>query len=483
MAQAQIKARGQITPNAFGGRWRNANRNRWRFDPDIAFKDGARFKDWDIADPLANSIYGRNSIFDACAPSDVWGLQVETNGLMNWVGWRPTTYASRQVNFIQWWGPAGTSAGNPVTLAKGPCEDPDTWQYGTCGYTLCHESFYMLGGETLDPQTLSLGNRCETTPRYRLNGVLIQDDMEWQANGIENVLAQAVNYGLVHGSHVNSYEMNGLESLIKGGYTDKDGQACPAVDSILVNWGNDDLDGAVNGFGNWFDYLDEIIDEIEYRAQHMGGIAEVDMAIWTQRFMAKAILNKFACYNVCGALTYDGSDPAFRRDILAYRQSLNGGPLFDGRNAVGFITVKGGRRIPIMVHDTFTIGQSGTNYCADIYLLTRRIGNGDVLYGQYMDFRIAARAYARQMRRMKIHSDAAGRFLMTHFEETFCTQLVMATSPEYYLSAPWAQVRFYNVCADKARRPITGDPYQTTYHFTQGALYPAIAYDPTCTED
>lgn len=461
IARGMAAAQGQLRPDAFKSRW-------------------DAFKEAELGSPLANSIYGRNSIFDPCQPTDIWGLQVETNGLMNWLGWRPSNYAERHVSFIQWWGPEGTSDGDPVTLAKGPCEDPDTWEYGDAGYTLCHKSWYSVGGETLDPATLSLGNRCETTPRYRLNGVAITDDLEWQLNGIMNVLSQAVNNAIVHGSHDNEHEMNGLEAIIRTGYVDKDNQPTPAVDSEVIDWNNDDLDGAVNGFGNWFDYLDELVDEIEYKAQNMGGIRETDMCLLTSRFVGKEILNKFACYSVCGALDYDGSDPAFRAELNNYRRSLNGGPLYDGSQAIGYIQVKGGRRIPIIVHDTLTIGQSGTSYCSDIYLLTRRIGNGVVFTGEYMNLRIAENAYRQRGFMTTFVTDPVGRFLQSIKQDNFCAQLILGTSPEFYLAAPWAQARFEDVCVAKKRRPITGDPYQSTFHFTEGAMYPAQAWDREC---
>lgn len=462
LTEAQVASRGQVSAGGFA----------------------SRYKEQALGAPLVNSIYGRNSIFDPCEAGDVWGLQVETNGLMNWLGWRPNRFASRRVSFIQWWGPQGTGDGAASTLAGSPCDDPDVWEYGDCSYELCHDSWYQVGGETLNPQTLSLDNRCETTPRYRLNGVQITDDLEWQANGMMNVLNQAIQYGVVKGSHGNAFEMEGLEGRIRTGYLDKNGQPCPAVDSIMVDWQNDDLDGAVNGFGNFFDYLDEVVDEIEYRAQNMGGIAERDMVLVTARHTAKELLNKFACYSSCGLVAdlSDISDQALRPQVLAARQGLNGGPLYDGTRAVGFISLKSGRRIPIIVHDTISISTSSSNYCSDIYLLTRRIGNRDVFYGTYMDLRRAARAYARRMRAQKIHSDAVGRFLLSHKDDNFCTQLIAGTSPELYLAAPWAQVRFEDVCADKQRKPIVGDPYQPDYHFTEGALYPAEAWDRDCND-
>src|SRR5512137_1460023 len=102
-----------------------------------AARPTAFFKEATVT-PTSVSIYGRNSIFDCCSPGDVFGLQVSTNGLMQWLGWRPNRFYRRRVDFIPWYGPQGTHDGSPTTGARGPCDDPYTWEYGVCGYDLCH---------------------------------------------------------------------------------------------------------------------------------------------------------------------------------------------------------------------------------------------------------------------------------------------------------------------------------------------------------
>lgn len=424
----------------------------------MAFKESSI--DVNAAGP---SIYGRNSIFDPCSTGDVFGLQVQTIGLMPWLGARPNRFYRRRVDFIPWWGPAGTTDGDPGTGAGAPCDDPGTWEYGVCGYDLVHTSWYHLAGQGLDPHTI-VQDRCETSPKYRLNGVMINDDVEWQMNGIMNVLAQQIRRAQIHGSHDNAYEMNGLESMIKTGYTNDNDTLCPQVDSIVVDWANDDLDGAVNGLGNFFDYLDEIVTEIEYRAQNLGAIAETDMAIVTSRFMATCLLDAYACYTTCGVTdSNDVTDQALRAQQRAARMALNGGPLYDGARAVGFLNLKSGRRVPIIVEDALDISKFSSTYCTDVYLLTRRIGSLDVLYGEYLDMREYANRVKKQFTNFSARADAAGRFAFKGKEDNWCINLMMGTSPELYLSAPWAQVRIQDVCCSRKRTPLTGDPFQPQY--------------------
>lgn len=432
------------------------------------------FKETTISQISPKNIYGRNSIFDACAAGDIFGLQVQTNSFLQWIGWRPNRFYRKRVDFIAWWGPSGTAAGTPVSFAGAPCDDPNGWEYGAAGYEMLHKSWYHIAGDPLDPHTLGLDNRCETSPRYRINGQMITDDVEWQMNGIMNVLQQNVRRDVIHGSHNNAYEMDGLENLIRTGITDDGGHATPMLDSILVNWASDDLDGTANGFGNFFEYLDEVVTEIEWRSTALGTILETDMILMVPRFMATALLDAYACYTTCGVTsTNDITDQALRAQQRAERRALNGGPLFDGNTAVGYIHLKSGRRLPILVEDTIDISRNGASYCGDIYLLTRRIGATDVLQGEYLDLRRYENAVKRADPNFRVRTDAAGRFAIKGKEDNWCWVVQLGTSPELYLSAPWAQARISNVCVARSRQPLVGDPYQPLYLPGGGDLYVA----------
>lgn len=431
-------------------------------------------KEQDLGSPSTVNIYGRYSIFDPCVVGDVFGLQVQTHGLINWLGWRPNRFYRRRVDFITYFGPEGTAAGTPQSGAGAPCADPTQgFEYGHAGYELLHSSWYHRIGDPLDPHTINQ-DRCETSPRYRLDGKVIADDIEWQMNGIMTAMQQSLRRGIIHDTHLNAYEMNGLESIIKTGYLDDDSQPAPMLDSILVDWGNDDLDGENNGMGNFFNYLDEVITEIEYRAQALGPISETDMILLTSRFMATSLLDSYACYTTCGVTnSNDVTDQALRAEQRKSRLQLNAGPLYDGSSAVGYIMLKSGRRLPIMVEDSLDITKSLYGYSTDIYILTRKIGSLDVLYGEYLDMRDYENRIKKYAPDFSARSDAAGRFVTKSKEDNWCMTLMLGMSPELYLSAPWAQVRISDVAAPKMRRPVSGDPFQKDYLPGGGVLYPA----------
>jgi hypothetical protein len=264
-----------------------------------------------------------------------------------------------------------------------------------------------------------------------------------------------------------------LESIIKTGYVDDFNQPMPMVDSILVAW-NDNLDGLINGNGNFFDYMDEVVNEIEYRATAFGSISETDMVLVTSRFMATCLLDAYACYTTCGVTdTGDVSDQALRAQQRQLRMQLNAGPLYDGASAVGFIQLKSGRRLPIMVDDTMDIGKALYGWNTDIYLLTRKVGSLDVLYGEFLDMRVYENRIKKFAPKFTAQSDAAGRFVTKAKEDNWCFTLMLGTSPEVYISAPWAQARISGVSCAKKRRPVNGDPYQIEYLPGEGVLYKA----------
>jgi hypothetical protein len=118
-----------------------------------------------------------------------------------------------------------------------------------------------------------------------------------------------------------------------------------------------------------------------------------------------------------------------------------------------------------MVDDYMDITKStaASTYCTDIYMLTRRIGSLDVMYGEYLDLTLWENRVKAQMPMLLARADAAGRFVIKGVEDHFCVKMELGTSPEIYLSAPWAQVRFENVCCTHYRKPLTGDVFQPVY--------------------
>jgi hypothetical protein len=126
-----------------------------------------------------------------------------------------------------------------------------------------------------------------------------------------------------------------------------------------------------------------------------------------------------------------------------------------------------------MVEDSMDITKSLYGYSTDVYILTRRIGSLDVLYGEYLDLREYENRVKKYAPAFSAKADAAGRFVSKAKEDNWCTTLMMGMSPELYLSAPWAQVRISGVACAKMRRPVSGDPFQPDYLPGGGLLYKA----------
>ena len=161
---------------------------------------------------------------------------------------------------------------------------------------------------------------------------------------------------------------------------------------------------------------------------------------------------------------------------------MNGGPLYDAAQAVGTISLKNGRKLSILVDDAFTITRPADDYCTDVYLLTRRIGGSDVMYGEYLDLT----DYRNQMRKFdagtEISVEAGGRFAFRGKTDNWCGVAMTGMSPELYISAPWAQARIMDVCCSRRFVPVVGDPFQDDYLPGGGGMYAASEWGMDCTD-
>jgi hypothetical protein len=140
--------------------------------------------------------------------------------------------------------------------------------------------------------------------------------------------------------------------------------------------------------------------------------------------------------------------------------------------------------LPIIVEDAIAFERQN-NWCTDIYLLTRRIGSIDVLYGEYLDMREYENRVKAQFPAgtFSARADAAGRFVTKGKEDNWCVQLQMGTSPEIYIAAPYAQVRIYDICCSRNRQPLAGDPHMQNGIYLPGGrpLHQATRQGP-CTD-
>lgn len=419
----------------------------------------------DIPVPVVSSdptIYGCELLFDICTDDALMSLSFEgTAPFLDWIGWEPTNVCVIKkafINFVR----AERSGGNATAgwLAD-PCEDPNGFEVDYCDFTLTDFARLRRESPTRDITKMDI-RYCEVQPRYRLDGSQITDQREYDFRLAVEVLLQDLKSMVVEGNKSTAGQFNGLEQLVKTGYTDSDGSACEAMDSIVVNYNHNTVDTGGNGM-TWngaaissaFSYI-EILHAIYRRIRHRIRLAPAlasqrlrvgDMVLVMPEDFAPCVLDAFNCWSFCGGdLSLLDTQEARQN-----RNDLNG-----GLYGAGHIELDG-FEIPLMPYDWGLI-VSGQTF--DSYLLTGAVGNVKLIQGQFNDLEAVAEA-----RPDKFAATDGGRLLNWAEDRHTCEVQVAEMQPRLLMWAPWAQARISNVVCATPGGIISADPNSTYFPY------------------
>lgn len=408
-------------------------------------------------------IYGQG-LFSLCGDNDVISLLVRDEGFLRWLNWSPNNAIVRPVKMLTWVGPEGTSEADiqPGWLAD-DCPVPNSVEWGKCEINFSKGQYGRCGQ---DIAALDIGLKyCDQEPTYRINGTLVDNDAEWQASLASMVLRDDVSEGLIIGDHSTPGQFDGLENLIVDGYTDfRNGDVCPQVDSIVVDWNN-------AGPADLPPLIAEIVQRIRYRARGSGGVNPADMVIMLPGFLRDCLVDVYACEQPCGTGT--AGNPI--TNIVVDARNARDRYLVGGQYGDGFISVNG-TPISFLVNDWIPFascpGGGANSYASDIYILTRQVGPRQVIFGEFQDLGAGAAELNRQFGGGYRITDG-GRFLVYSRQDETCFNTCLITRPGLVISAPWAQARIANVCCSvNSLTPLSPNP-GSEYFLAYGDLYQA----------
>ncbi len=401
-----------------------------------------RTKDAYTASPSPR-LYGEG-LFGLCGTNDVISALVEDDAFMNWLNWRRNNLYTITVKVLSWEGPEGASDGAPsVGYLSEDCVTPNSIEWGKCVINF-YKGYYGRCGQ--DISVVRLDERfCESEPILRINGTLVNNNAEWQAALAGNALKNDLSMDLVIGDHSSDSGMlNGLENVVKTGWTNAEtGDVCTHVDSIVIDWGNADTTGIPA-------LLQEVIGRLRQRAKSAGGISDNDITIMVRSEMRDCIVNAFACESPCG--TGDVGNPV--TNIVLDSRAARDRYLVGGQNGDGYISVAG-HPISFLVNDWLPVTSGGAGvWSSDVYVLVRRVGAREVLYGVYHDMTNPvgiANEYGAVMQ-----ATDGGRFLVYSKFDEACFKTCLLVRPGLVCEAPWVQARIQNVgCSMVALTPLT----------------------------
>lgn len=425
-------------------------------------------------DTLPATLYGPNSLFTLCTDDALMALTLGgSNPLADWIGWTGTDVWRREVGLILYEAPEGTAAGSPTTAwVTNPCEDSEGVEWGSTDWSIEGFGHLRRHGPTREAGRIGL-RLCERSPIYRLNGTRIENDLEYDMAVAARVLNQDFSRGLVEGNGANPGQFHGLEALVATGYTDSQGRRVPMMDSIVIDWNGNGLNGgagvtwngqAVASTWNLVDVVMGAVRAVRRRmsmSPAMGNspVAFGDMAIVGPQPVLEGILNAYVCWSVCEGTQYNETflsvDGA--REL---RQDL----LDEGGNDYYAVISIDGQRIPLVAHEWGMINGSGLY---DFYILTRQVAGQRLMYGEFNDMeRVAATLEG------DYESTDGGRFLTWPERDMTCLIRYTEMRPRLVIPAPWAQVRFMDVAYDTVGPMFAYDPI-SPYFDNAGYLYVA----------
>jgi hypothetical protein len=408
-------------------------------------------------------LYGCCGFLDMCGDADLMSLSFAgAEPFLDVLAFQPSDVCKIVKNFITWVRPARAEGqGRDGTASVGyladPCADPAGVEYGGCSFEL--EDFARLRrrGPVRDFTKAGL-KLCENQPRYRLDGVAISNDIEYGMRLATEVILQDLKRMLVTGNANTPGQFDGLQQLIKSGYTSPNGQNCNIMDSIVLDWNNNDMDGgagitwngaAVGATYGMVDVLLALYRKIRARirmAPALGApLQPGDMVLVMPTGLISCLLDSYTCWSICSTSVNDTFES--RR----YRDSLNGGMYGAGRIFLD------GFEVPIVPFDWGLI--NGPSHF-DAYLLTLKVGGVRLIEGQYNNMivpnvpGIPAGEY--------VPTDG-GKFLTWTVRDHTCIEQIVEMQPRLLAWAPWASARIQDVVCSAPGGVLSADPEETSF--------------------
>ncbi len=410
---------------------------------------------------------------DLCADQDLMSLSFAgTNKFLDWLTWRPTLECIIRKYFLTWTRPEQVRAMmrlheqmRMVEVCSGatvadPCGPSNGVEMGGCTFELRNFGRLRRHGPVRDV-TMNAVKSCEAQPRYRLDGTIISDSRELDMRIILEVLMQDFQREIVLGNTLTDGdgEFEGLQQLIKTNYTTPAGQRCETMDSMIIDWNHNDMDGGAgitwNGVGqpdtaDLVDFLRAIIRQIKQRiswAPMLAGRAPRvgDIVLMMPTFLTSCLLDMYACWSLCV------NDVFTNHESVAFRNQLNGGLFGDGRIFID------GFEIPLVGYDWGTIQGPTTG---DIYVLTGSWGGMRMLEGQFLDMRSVPSTFGTNA---SYQVTDGGKILSwTDYDQT-CYRTTLEMRPRLLMWAPWAQARIQDVVCHPIGPVLGPDPCQSSY--------------------
>lgn len=413
-----------------------------------------------LTESSLGSMFGCTGLFDICGDADLMSLSFAgVEPFLDWIGWMGTDLCEVRRSFINWVRPEYSTGSPTAGYVADPCAPANSVEFGTCEFL--QDTFGRLrrAAPTRDV-TRNQVRLCDVQPRYRLDGSPIRSEREFSQYLATEALIQDLKRMIVTGNDATPGMFDGLEALVKSGYTDFRGKRCASMDSIVIDWNGNTMAGgagitwngaAVGASYTFYDVLRAAIRRVWQRIRWAPALAAQrlrvgDMAIVLPDFLAQCLLDHYTCWSVCVGTQYNEAN-LNTLEGRQFRDTLNGGMFMAGRIYID------GFEIPLIAYDWELI-KNATGTVGDIYVLVRGVGNMRTLYGEYLNMSSVPAGYPEA----SYFVTDAGKLLGWVEEDETCVKQTHEMQPRLVSWAPFTNIRFQDVRCTVPGGALSPDP-------------------------
>jgi hypothetical protein len=420
-------------------------------------------------------LYDEGGLFGRCdAEGTLINAIVGPSGLEKVLKWVGTDVQHNIIEML-------TLADSSGFAQSSGCADCGKPQYKICHQVSC---FARICQQTNEFQADGMGlKRTSNAPMRTMFGNVtasdgttvlamgsqIQDKFLMEVGLAGYNLRNRVHYEMWSGTGgtIGGYtSMTSLPMIINTGYGDVTvyGQACNALDSLLVNFGNAIV--GQSGSPSLYQYVARVVRGLAYRARAGGFDWEsANTVIVISHTLADCFFDAFACLygQVCGDnSTSNGSgNPTINNSLEVAR-------LRDEFRAGSFVRIDG-RAYPVIIDNMLPYTQRSagrlTLNCSDVYVLTLDINGRNVGRGEFQDFNKTFGPDAAWFQKMfgatPISVTDGGRYMTAPTTYGgFCFDARILVKPRLVFEMPWLSGRLQNVCCSQIAAypdPTPGD--------------------------
>lgn len=427
-----------------------------------------------VGTPVVPPWLGQQGLFSYRADDTILNAALSDVGIAAWMNWYPSVDRNREQALI-----SQMTKDHCGANQTGPCTTCPSYVFKGCEISFC---FGRLCTETPEFLADDMGvNPSSQYPVRRIYGserntgalpspVTRDDEWAWTMAGI--AMRGRLNQMMWPGTPANNSalggyrEFKGLDMLINTGYRDVEtGALCAAADSDVKAFNNQFVcdTNSTNPY-NIYQYMTQLYRTIQMRAMMSfnESINPADMVWVSAPEVIDGIIDCLACtYYPClagvgsTALNLSADGAARFRDNMVANQVLH----IDGVD------------IPYLKDSTVTKTTGlafGDATCADLFLLTRRHGPMELVFGEFQDMEKAPdqKMFNLPNPEAALFASDGGRFLWTVERIKWCYTASVLLKPRVIVLAPWLQGRITNVCVRSPQH--YPDPNPASAYFVDG---------------